>query len=71
MAAGELIAFGWMASALGTAVVAQSKNRGGCAWFFAGLVGGPVGLLAAILMPKAPEPGSGEATADANRDPPD
>jgi hypothetical protein len=45
-----------MASALGSAVVAQSKNRGGCLWFVIGLAGGPLGLLAAILTPKAPDP---------------
>ena len=63
MASGELYAFGWIGSALLSAVIASSKNRNGCGWLAMGVVAGPLGLLASVLMPARPEPTSIESDA--------
>ena len=68
MAAGELYAFGWIGSALLSAAIASSKNRSGCGWLALGVVAGPLGLLASILMPARPEqapPADGAEGAEA------
>jgi hypothetical protein len=64
MAGGELYAFGWIGSALLSAVIASSKNRSGCAWCALGVAAGPLALLASVLMPartaQGDPPGSAE-----------
>ena len=35
----------------GTALIAGTKGRGGCGWFFLGVLLGPIGLLIAALTP--------------------
>ena len=52
MAAGEMIAFGWIGSALYTGLMGQNKNRSGCGWFLIGLALGPIGLLISFFVPK-------------------
>lgn len=71
MAAGEIIAFGWIGSALYTAVIGQNKNRSGCLWLALGLALGPLGLLISALIPAAPpiEPAEEEAAEEAEGDP--
>lgn len=50
---GEIYAFAWMGTALGSAVIASNKNRSGCLWFFFGLVAGPFALAITLLLKKA------------------
>ncbi len=69
MASGELYAFGWIGSALLSAVIASSKNRSGCGWLAMGVVAGPLGLLASVLMPARPAPSA--PTADTDVAPPE
>lgn len=54
---GELLAFGWIGSAILSALLGQTKNRNGCLWFLVGIVLGPLGLLVSSLMPKAAQAG--------------
>ena len=51
---GELLAFGWIRSAIYSALLGQTKNRNGCLWFLVGGLLGPVGLLISALMSKKP-----------------
>ena len=51
---GELLAFGWIGSAIYSALLGQTKNRNGCLWFLVGLALGPIGLLISAVMPKKP-----------------
>lgn len=42
----------WVVCGVFAGVVASSKGRSGCGWFIAGLVFGPIGLIAAGCMSK-------------------
>ena len=52
--------FIWLLSGVGAAMIASSKNRGGCGWFGAGILLGPLALLIVGFM--AP----GEAPANSS-----
>ncbi|MGE4304740.1 MAG: hypothetical protein AB7E24_12005 [Novosphingobium sp.] len=41
----------WLACAALAETIARSKGRSGCAWSLAGLLFGPIGVLAAAVMP--------------------
>lgn len=71
MASGELYAFGWIGSALLSAVIASSKNRNGCGWCALGVATGPLALLASVLMPARPAPGPASDDADPPETAPD
>ena len=45
-----VILLAWIGAAILSPVIAKSKGRSGVAWTFAGLVFGPVGMLAVGLM---------------------
>jgi hypothetical protein len=64
---GELLAFGWIGSAIYSALLGQTKNRNGCLWFLVGLALGPIGLLISAVMPKkAPEEDEVEEVIEAD-----
>ena len=42
--------FAWFGCGLATGLIAQGKGRGGCLWFVAGLVLGPIALLIASAI---------------------
>ena len=58
---GLVVVFLWFGCAAFAATIAEAKGRGSGRWFFAGLVFGVIGLLAAGLIPDA-------ATEDRNRE---
>lgn len=43
----------WFVCGLLSAYVASQKNRSGVAWFFIGLLCGPIGLIAIVGVPVA------------------
>lgn len=45
----------WVACGIAAAVVASSKNRSGTAWFFLGILLGPLALLMVGFMPSPQE----------------
>ena len=53
---GELIAFAVVGSALLAGAIASAKNRNGCLFVLLG----PIGLVAAILIPRGRDPEEGE-----------
>ena len=46
-----IVAAIWILSAIGAAIVAESKRRTGLGWFFIGALGGPISLLTVGFMP--------------------
>lgn len=40
----------WLLCGIGSALIAQSKNRGSCGWFFLGILFGPIALLIVGFM---------------------
>jgi hypothetical protein len=46
----EIVVLVWLACGVFSAMVASSKGRGGCGWFLAGVLFGPLALLAVGFM---------------------
>lgn len=43
----------WIGCGVATAVIARNKGRNGCIWFAIGIVLGIIGLVIALIVPRA------------------
>ena len=43
----------WIGCGVATAVIARNKGRNGCIWFAIGIILPPIGLVIALIVPRA------------------